>query len=703
MTLVRDRVERGPDPDAAPGSRHRSDRRRFVVAAAVATGVVAIPYSWVLLVLWNGGPSLLRTAYQPPYASNFYDLQARAIMSGHLYVPKGSLGVLEGWIYHGHTYTYFGVFPSLLRIPVFLFTHSLDGKLSAVSILLAWLLTAVLTSMLIWRIRVMVRGDAPMGRAETLTLGALVAAQLGGSVLVYLAANPYVFSEDKAWSVALSLGAILTLLGVLERPSWQRVIVCGLFVLATSLTRAVEGYAVIIGAVLVALWFAFSRAAEGQRRWWPPMLGVAAVALVAGAAVSWAKSGVLFGQALNEYEAFHVLHESRINGGSYFSPVYFPTDLWTYFGPTGLRVTGYFPFVSLSSGPPQALDGVPFDFLERTSSALTSMPLLVLLGFVGLVGVLRRRVVPAIAKLRLVLLAAGVGAAAVLVYGTLTERYVADLLPLLFAASAAGAVFLWSKLDGRPRRDRTLAATAIVVLAVFGVAANVGIALVPNVDWTQAQTARYVAAQQRVGNAIGMPLAGRTLRGDQLPVWAPADTLFVAGRCNALYISTGEHPAHEFLGGNLHENWLPVEYGAGYAHRMAATFGVPGPSSAAGFDLATIGATSVVLHSVADGANHVSVWTTLRDPEIRDDQQEDHAAARLDRSSLTAHRRLQGFSRADSRRHAADRSPDHRRWAAVGPQRYDARSGHRGPAPPRAPCVHAAVHGPVARALSARH
>ena len=75
-------------------------------------------------------------------------------MSGHLYVPAGSLG-LEGFLYKGHTYTYFGLFPSMLRIPIFLFTHSLDGKLTGCSLLLAWLLTGTFTSMLIWRTRVM--------------------------------------------------------------------------------------------------------------------------------------------------------------------------------------------------------------------------------------------------------------------------------------------------------------------------------------------------------------------------------------------------------------------------------------------------------------------------------------------------------------------------------------------------------------------
>lgn len=616
MAVVGVRGEEAPVSDAVPASGSRISRRRFVTAALTGALVVAVPYSWVLFVLWNGGPSLLRNAYQPHYANNFYDLQARAIMAGHLYVPTGSLGGLESWIYKGHTYTYFGLFPSLLRVPIFLFTHALDGRLSACSLLLAWLVTGVFTSMLIWRVRVMLRGDAPLGRAEAVTFGVLVASQLGGSVLVYLAANPYVFSEDKAWSVALSIGAFLALLGVMERPSWSRVTVSGLLVLAATLTRVVEGYACILGAVLVALWFAFGRSEARNRRWTGPMFGIALLALAAGSIVSWAKSGVFFGQALNEYTAFHVLDESQINRGSYFGLVYFPTDLWAYLGPTGLRFSGLFPFVTLSAGPPTDLGGVLFDFRERTASVMTSMPLLFLLGCVGLFGVVRRHVDAATARLRLLLIAAGVGMGAVLFYGTLTERYLADFLPFFFMASGVGLVFLWARMARWSRRDRRLVSALIVALGAFGIVANVAIAITPNVDWSPGQSTRFLEMQQRIGHVSGVSLSGQTLHGNELPAWAPTDSVFIAGDCDALYVSTGERPLPQLYGQVTHGNWLVVEEGPGYAHTLAATFRSSDRSSRDGVLIATIGASSVLVHSSAGRAGKVSVWFTLRDPHF---------------------------------------------------------------------------------------
>ena len=104
--------------------------RRYTISALTGLTVAAVPYLWVLLYLWNSSPNLLRTAYSSGKDSNLYDLQARAMFHGHLYVPNGALNV-EAFVHDGRQYTYFGIFPSLLRMPVLVFTHSLDGRLTA--------------------------------------------------------------------------------------------------------------------------------------------------------------------------------------------------------------------------------------------------------------------------------------------------------------------------------------------------------------------------------------------------------------------------------------------------------------------------------------------------------------------------------------------------------------------------------------------
>ncbi len=316
------------------------------MAVLIGLAVAALPYLWVLFDLWNGSFDLLRTAESNGYASNFYDIQARAIFHGHLYAAGDAFGG-ETFVRAGHSYTYFGLFPSLLRMPVLALTHSLDGRLTALSMLLAWLVTALFSSLLIWRIRPLIRGNAVMGRAEAASYGVLLATILGGSVLVYLASDPWVFSEDLAWSVALTIGSMFALLGVLERPSWGRVIASGAVIMAASLTRASTGDACVIGAVLVALWFAIGRGGAANRRWWPWVLASGLVPLAVGCAITWAKFGILFGYPASE----QIVFAAYFHNASPFGIRYLPGSLVAYFQPIGLRLTPVFPFITLPPFP----------------------------------------------------------------------------------------------------------------------------------------------------------------------------------------------------------------------------------------------------------------------------------------------------------------------------------------------------------------
>ncbi len=304
----------------------------------MALGAVSLPYLWILWDLWTSTADAFRSVAP----ANFYDLQARAMLAGHLYVPNGSLGI-EAFVHGGHQYTYFGLFPSLLRMPVLVLTHQFDGRLTAPSLLLAWLVTGLFASLLLWRVRVLARGDAALGLAEAVCSGVLVASVTGGSVLLYLAASPKVTHEDVAWSVALAIPTVFALLGVLERPSTGRVAVSGVLVLATALNRSTTGYACIIGALLVAGWFAFSKGEAAHRRWAAPMAGVGLVALAVTCLVNWAKLGMPLGLSEADQVWTHVNAHRRYylasNGGNAFGLKFLPTTLLAYLDPAGLHVS----------------------------------------------------------------------------------------------------------------------------------------------------------------------------------------------------------------------------------------------------------------------------------------------------------------------------------------------------------------------------
>ena len=447
-------------------------------------------------------------------------------------------------------------------------------------------------------------------------LKSLVGSVVGGSVLVYLGANPYVYSEDKAWSVALAIGAFLALLGMLECPSWRRVFSCGLLVLAANLTRSTGGYSCVIGALLVAAWFALPRHRSRNCQWWVPMFGVAILSVAAASAVSWAKFGLLFGLPLNDYTAFHLLNEKRINGGHYFGFEYLPSTLLAYLQPGGLRFTSLFPYITLPAGPTRTIGGVLFDNRTRTASLTASMPLLFLLGCVGLVSAFQWSASQHVKMLRIVLVASATGTGAVLFYGWIANRYLADFLPFLVISAAMGAAVLWNRLDGRSKRTRVTVLGFVALLGVFSVTANVALSLTPTDSWTPAQASRFLRIVSELSNITGHPLNGQILRGTQLPYWAPADTVFVAGNCQGLYVSNGENYTGVLNQRAEHRTWVAVEEGAEYSHNLDVTFGAPTPSSQHGVPLVDFGNSRVFIHSTVDGGGSLSVWFTVQDPKF---------------------------------------------------------------------------------------
>ena len=66
----------------------------------------------------------------------FYDLQAHSLLRGRLNVPAAPL-LTEAIFLHGKAYMYYGPWPAVLRMPIALFTHQFDGRLTQLSMLLA--------------------------------------------------------------------------------------------------------------------------------------------------------------------------------------------------------------------------------------------------------------------------------------------------------------------------------------------------------------------------------------------------------------------------------------------------------------------------------------------------------------------------------------------------------------------------------------
>ena len=135
--------------------------RDFRLVALVVGLVSLITFAWLVERQVRGDLTQSRTF------GDVFDLQARAMLQGHLAVPDGSLG-FEGFVVDGQTYAYFGIFPSLLRIPLFLVTDRLDGRLTAFSMIVAYGVALWSATALVARTRALLRpGQAWTGAGSS--------------------------------------------------------------------------------------------------------------------------------------------------------------------------------------------------------------------------------------------------------------------------------------------------------------------------------------------------------------------------------------------------------------------------------------------------------------------------------------------------------------------------------------------------------
>jgi hypothetical protein len=532
--------------------------RRFLVASAAGTGIALLPFLWVL---WDGRLDPLRI-HQTGFFSNFYDLQARALFDGHWWVPKGSLGI-EAFVIDGHEYEYFGPFPAFLRMPLLAVSDRYDGRLTALSMLLAWVVLAAFSTALLWRVRAIVRGDEELRTTEAVGCGLLLGSAMGGSVLLVLATQPAVYYEALIWGAAWGVGALFALIGVLERPTVRRVVGFGACTLCAVLSRATVGWACVIGGVTAAAWLAARR--PTTRRLSGLLVGAALLPLVAGCAVTWMRFGAPFSQPLDAQvfsqhdphrKLFLTANENRVFGLDFA-----PSTLLAYLRPDGLHIGAAYPFITLPPEPPRVLGGAVFDQTYRTASVPATMPLLFGLGCWGIVSALRRGQAAATASLRIPLLAAIVAGGGVILWSGIAPRFLADFMPLLLLSASIGLMAVSASLAGRPRRSRSAAVSGIAALALFGLLANLGIATQMTRFVAEPRLRSFVALQAKVGRHTGHPL--RVTISDDAPPSAPAGTLLATPSCGALYLATGEI---------FPPRWLAVERGPSAQQHLDITY-----------------------------------------------------------------------------------------------------------------------------------
>ena len=490
-------------------------RRITLAAALIFLVVVCRGRPWDLFA--RGG-----------FSTDFYDAQAHAFLRGRLAVPANIPGP-EGFLIDGKTYLYYGPTLAVLRIPFAAFGHWADGRLSLVSMVIAFFVACTATFHLSRRISALLGAGSP--HRNTVLVAAVAC-----SPALSLAGWNSVYDETEMWAFALFLLTAIAALRMWEAPTRRSVIVAVALACTTVLTRSSVGLGALgaVGLLGALLWRRHRRAAVAA--------GLGAVGgVLLNVALNVAKFGTLFDLPAGR-QLLSLQNPARAawfagNNGSFFSTRFLPTTVVQYLRPDALRFERLVPFVRFGPAA-REFGSYPLEANTPASSLPSSATLLFLLALAGTWVLLRRRSWPILA----LWMGALAAAAPSFLIGFVANRYLTDMLPALVVPAAAAVAVVALPIGSPGRAVRGL----VIALTVWGVWVNVSLAV-----WTQnLKEPGFTAMRYGIDEAVfgGAPPSVITLERN---VDAPRDGIVaIDGACDGLYIAE-------------QKGWVPLELADG--------------------------------------------------------------------------------------------------------------------------------------------
>jgi hypothetical protein len=377
----------------------------------------------------------------------------------------------EGFVHDGKTYSYFGPFSALLRLPLIVLPGWRWIDVTLVSCVLATTVAAYFKL----RAAVAVARRLEATRLRDLTLFALIVSILFSGAIQFAKASIYV--EVVCWVSALTAAFVYCAIeGLLSRFSLRRLIVMAILAGLTLLTRVSTGIGLYAALALLAPWLAWSDAADRQSwraffssRLTAPIAILGVFAFACGA-VNFGRWGNPFTFAdftkhifareiyperlvvLDRYGEFNVV---RIG----YALLYYFLPLWAIIGHNH-----EFMFASFQQRTINSVEMPP-------SSFFLSDPLLILLTALFLWLALDRRTPEGLNRRSCGLLLAGLAVPwlMMLMFETMTLRYRVEFYPFLTAAALLGFYAICTRERWVP--PRWLGGT-IVASAALGIIAS---------------------------------------------------------------------------------------------------------------------------------------------------------------------------------------------------------------------------------------
>jgi hypothetical protein len=464
---------------------HQTDHTGLprVIAVVVTLASALVFYA----LLTHGTFSPLYEQDQPSYANQFFAAQAHAVLHGHLNVSPAQIPG-ECWVSHGRCYGYFGLTPSLLRLPILWLIDSSGRSFTAVY------MTAALALAIGSALAIAFRALATVRRTRVgIWLGVVLAVGLGPASILAAIARPAVYEEAIAWSVAFGLFGVYCFLRWWSDGSrgWAALLVSSL-VLGANARPTIVPLALALGAGIVIRGLLERRKAGRTRR--VILFGVAVMLLPLATClgVFWLKfhtplpSTVLNQNVSGPTASPYWLAVRRVDHDSLVGLRFVPTTLLAYLRPDGVALTSAFPFVNfrfVPGGPGGHLVGIPPGSIvaEPWTTITDDMPLAVAIVLAGCVyglflarrrGIALRAGIAALVRSPMTYCLLGtIGASGVmLIQCGMTNRYLGDAFPLV-AVAVAGAARLIApsaaRLSGRTAVVLVVGATLLVAWSLL--------------------------------------------------------------------------------------------------------------------------------------------------------------------------------------------------------------------------------------------
>ena len=129
-------------------------------------------------------------------------------MDGDLDVPTGSLAIEAFQRRRARLHVLPAAARASCACPCSPSPTRFDGRLTALSMLSAWVLSSSSPPLLLWRVRCLLRPGAPLGRAGAFASARSSRSSAAAPCVIFLAALPWVYHEAYMWSTAMAIGTI---------------------------------------------------------------------------------------------------------------------------------------------------------------------------------------------------------------------------------------------------------------------------------------------------------------------------------------------------------------------------------------------------------------------------------------------------------------------------------------------------------------